>query len=198
MTAVTEIELFILKCAVLNKDLRRVLNRFDETRRVDEAFGSDTSIREYILQFDLQNRINASNMAEYYKIFYMLENDIRRLISDTLEAAHGADWWNTCVPLPVKEEVAKNQKRELDAGIALRSENALDYTTFGQLGDIIRANWTDFAGMLSNQSALNRVLFSLNMSRGTIAHCGVLAEDEIDRLKLNVKDWFRVLAGPAK
>ncbi len=137
-------------------------------------------------------------MAEYYKLFYMIENDIRSLISDTLEAVHGANWWNTCVPQAVQDEVAKNKKRESEAGITLRSERDLDYTTFGQLGDIIRANWSDFAGMLSNRSALGRVLHSLNMSRGTIAHCGLLAEDEIDRLKLNVKDWFRVLAGPSK
>lgn len=78
----------------------------------------------------------------------------------------------------------------------MRSTNDIDYITFGQLGEIIKSNWDAFAGMLSNQSALNRVIYSLNMSRGAIAHCGLLADDEIDRLKLNVKDWFRVLAGP--
>jgi len=67
-----------------------------------------------------------------------------------------------------------------------------------QLGDIIRENWSDFAGMLSNPSAVARVLSGLNMLRGTIAHCGVLADDEVDRLKLAIRDWFRVLEGPTK
>jgi hypothetical protein len=61
---------------------------------------------------------------------------------------------------------------------------------------LIRANWSDFAGMLSNQSAVSRVMSALNMLRGTIAHCGILAEDEVDRLKLAIRDWFRVLEGP--
>jgi hypothetical protein len=39
-------------------------------------------------------------------------------------------------------------------------------------------------------------MFSLNTLRGPIAHCGLLAEDEVDRLKLSVKDWFRLLEGP--
>jgi hypothetical protein len=96
----------------------------------------------------------------------------------------------------VKDEVKKNRGREAQAGVTLRSDDEIDYTTFGQLGDIIRENWIDFAGMLSNQSAVNRVFSALNMLRGTIAHCGVLAEDEVDRLKLAIRDWFRVLEGP--
>ncbi len=32
-------------------------------------------------------------------------------------------------------------------------------------------------------------MFSLNMLRGPIAHCCPLSEDEVDRLRLAVKDW---------
>ena len=102
----------------------------------------------------------------------------------------------TCVPPGVLDEVRKNREREAQAAVTVRSEDDIDYTTFGQLGDIIRTNWSDFAGMLSNQSAVSRVMAALNMLRGTIAHCGVLAEDEVDRLKLAIRDWFRVLEGP--
>ena len=105
-------------------------------------------------------------------------------------------WWDTHVPQNIKEELKKNRNREAQAAVTLRSEDEIDYTTFGQLWDIIRENWVDFAGMLSNQSAVCRVLTGLNMLRGTIAHCGVLAEDEVDRLKLAIRDWFRVLEGP--
>ncbi len=34
---------------------------------------------------------------------------------------------------------------------------------------------------------------SLNMLRAPIAHCCPLAEDEIVRLRLTVKDWFRLM-----
>jgi hypothetical protein len=135
-------------------------------------------------------------MSQYYEVFYMLENDIRRLIQDTLDEAHGNEWWSTHVSQHVKDEVKKNRDTEAKAAVTTRSDAELDYTTFGQLGDIIRENWSDFAGMLSNQSAVSRVFTNLNMLRGTIAHCGVLAPDEVDRLKLAIRDWFRVLEGP--
>jgi hypothetical protein len=33
---------------------------------------------------------------------------------------------------------------------------------------------------------------NLNMLRGPIAHCSPLAEDEVLRLQLTVRDWFRL------
>ena len=192
------LELFVLKCATISSALRRETSKLGQSQYVDDPLigGVGGDLVPYINQFDLRNRINAMNMAEYYRLLYMLENDIRELIEDTLGAVHGASWWQKCVPQAVREEGSKNLKRESEAGISLRSNRDLDYITFGQLGEIIRSNWGDFAGIFSNQPALSRVLSSLNMSRAAIAHCGILAEDEVDRLRLNVKDWFRVLAGP--
>jgi hypothetical protein len=190
------VELFVLKCAVIESGQRAALAEYDTGRADRSTNVDDEQLEPFIKQFDLANRKNAAHMSRYYEIFYLLENDIRRLIVETMEAAHGPKWWDTHVPPGVLEEVRKNRDREAQAGISVRSEDDIDYTTFGQLGDIIRANWADFAGMLSNQSAVSRVMSALNMLRGTIAHCGVLAEDEVDRLKLAIRDWFRVLEGP--
>jgi hypothetical protein len=190
------VELFILKCAVIETGLRASLAEFAKGGSSALSQADDEQLEPFIKQFDLANRKNAAHMSRYYEIFYLLENDIRRLIVETMEAAHGPQWWDSCVPPSVLEEVRKNREREAQAAVTVRSEDDIDYTTFGQLGDIIRANWSDFAGMLSNQSAVSRVMAALNMLRGTIAHCGVLAEDEVDRLKLAIRDWFRVLEGP--
>lgn len=189
------IELFVLKCAVIQSgvDAENIAANPDYARDL-ENWGDN--LEPFIRQFELANRRNAVKMARYYELFYLLENDIRRLIGETMEAAHGPDWWDTHVPQGVLDEVKKNQEREAKAAMSPRSEDKLDYTTFGQLSDIIRENWSDFAGMLSNQSAVIRVLSGLNMLRGTIAHCGLLADDEVDRLKLAIRDWFRVLEGP--
>lgn len=196
MMDMNKIELFILKCAVIESSLRASLEEHAEPDvSPDESFTRD-KLDPYIRQFDLENRKNAVKMARYYQIFYMLENDIRQLIVETLEAAHGAAWWETKAPQGAKEEAKKNRTREEQAGVSPRSDDEIDYITFGQLWDVIRENWADFAGIMSNQSAVGRVLSGLNMLRGTIAHCGVLAEDEVDRLKLAIRDWFRVLEGP--
>jgi hypothetical protein len=196
MTDAHTIELFILKCSVIQLELsNQLLENDGGSAQLGDEFLGDR-LEPYIKQFEFENRRNASRMSAYYRIFYMLENDIRRLISETMEASHGADWWHTHAPQSAREEAKKNREREEKAAITLRSDDEIDYITFGQLSEIIKDNWSDFAGMLSNQSAVMRVLSGLNMLRGTIAHCGVLAEDEVDRLKLAIRDWFRVLEGP--
>uniref|UniRef100_UPI0035AEB7FA Swt1 family HEPN domain-containing protein n=1 Tax=Phenylobacterium sp. TaxID=1871053 RepID=UPI0035AEB7FA len=163
---------------------------------VSEDIKNEAVVKSFIGQFSAEVRANAERMSEYYKLFYMLENDIRKFIDDTMIDAHGLGWWDAHSPPSAKEECKNNQKREVEAGVTARSDNELDYVTFGHLGDIIRANYILFGGILSNEKALGRAMFSLNTLRGPIAHCGLLAEDEVDRLKLAVKDWFRLLEGP--
>jgi hypothetical protein len=196
MSSDDRIELFLMKCAVAEGELRKKLLQHSPVEAASIIRQSAKELDRYIKQFDIDNRRNATRMSFYYEIFYMLENDIRTLIVQTLKEAHGDEWWTTRVPQQVREEATRNRKREAEAGVSLRSENDIDYITFGQLSDIIKDNWSNFAGMLSNAAAVTRVLSALNMLRGTIAHCGLLADDEVDRLKLAIRDWFRVLEGP--
>ena len=48
---------------------------------------------EYYPQFEQQVRIEAASMAQHYELFYCLEQAIRKLITETLEEAAGANWW---------------------------------------------------------------------------------------------------------
>lgn len=193
MSSTERLELFFLKSASLQMALSSSMPQ--RTMATADQL-NDKQLQSAIGQFPSALIETAESMAEFYKLFYLLENDIRRLIDDTLTEAYGSSWWNEYAPQQVVDEVRKNQVREEELGVTSRSDKELDYTTFGQLGDIIRQNWDLFGGIISNQKALGRVMFSLNNLRGPIAHCGVLAEDEIDRLKLTVKDWFRLLEGP--
>jgi hypothetical protein len=186
-----DLELFMLKCASL-----KIVSHDLGPQSSEAVTNRETVPDGMVAQFSKEVRDNAVRMSEYYKLFYMLENDIRKLIEDTLREAHGSDWWHTHAPNSAKEECKTNIQREVEAGFTNRSDSELDYISFGQLGDIIRHNWALFGGILSNQKALGRVMYSLNNLRGPIAHCGVLAEDEVDRLKLTLKDWFRLLEGP--
>jgi hypothetical protein len=193
MNIYDQVELYVLKCAAV----KLAVDKQSPSAGSDAvAAVKSEDLVQSVGQFSLVVRENAQMMAEYYKLFYMLENDIRKFIDETIADEYGVGWWNAHSPPSAKEECNANQKREAEAGVTSRSDNELDYVTFGHLGDIIRANWVLFGGILSNEKALGRVMFSLNTLRGPIAHCGVLAEDEVDRLKLAVKDWFRLLEGP--
>ncbi len=133
-------------------------------------------------------------MSKHYELFYCLEQSIRKLITETLQDAEGPDWWNSGrIPQKIHQDVATRVQRELESGMTRRSERLVDYTNFGELSVIITSNWALFSTVLSNQRAVERVMNNLNLLRGPIAHCCPISDDEIDRLDLAVKDWFRMI-----
>ena len=132
-------------------------------------------------------------MAKSYEIFYCLEKTIRKMVSDIMKDTHGDAWWNTKVPLHIKDEVKKRIKQESDAGVTIRSAEEIDYTTFGELGIIIKSNAVAFGDIFTNPNGIDRVMSNLNTLRAPIAHCSKLAEDEELRLQLSVRDWFRLM-----
>lgn len=175
----------------------------DELRQIEQSFGIElghmgrgdaTSGVAYYPQFEQSVRVEAAEMSDNYEVFYCLEQAIRKLITETLEDAEGTDWWNSArVPSDIKADVASLVKKERDNGITQRSERMIDYTTFGQLSVVITSNWDIFEPILKNKRGVERVMANLNLLRGSIAHCCPMQEDEIDRLRLAVKDWFRMI-----
>lgn len=175
----------------------------DELRHIEQRFGIElghmpktevASAVAYYPQFEQIVRLEAAGMSENYEVFYCLEQAIRKLIVETLEEAEGADWWNSARIAPdLKNDVAGLVKKERDNGISPRSDNFIDYTTFGQLSVIITSNWNLFEPTLKSKRAVERVMANLNLLRGPIAHCCPMQEDEVDRLRLAVKDWFRMI-----
>jgi hypothetical protein len=158
-----DVELFLLKCAPLKLAADAALR--GETV-MQESADIERDLKASVSQFSSELRQTADAMAEFYKLFCMLENDIRNLITETLTDAHGADWWDSHTPQSAKDECKANQQREAEFGVTSRSDRELDYVSFGQLGDIIRHNWDIFGGIISSQKALGRVMHALNNLRG--------------------------------
>jgi len=186
-------ELFILKSAAISADLSRVAAEHRlRVERSDVERATDALIAPYMEQIDFAIRTSAERMAEFYQIFYMLENHIRSFVSDMLLEEIGANWWDTAVPEIIKKYAQDNKSKENKEGLPPRSKNLVDYLTFGHLGEIIKSNWTIFTGVFPDCEVerLERVVARLNIARGPIAHCGYLPEDEVVRLKLAIKDWF--------
>lgn len=175
----------------------------DEFRQIEQRFGIQlghtpkaeaASAVAFYPQFEQSVRLEAAEMSENYEVFYCLEQAIRKLITETLEEAEGADWWNSArIPSDIKSDVAALVKRERDNGVTPRSDRMIDYTTFGQLSGMITANWDLFEPTIKSKRGVERVMANLNLLRGPIAHCCPMQEDEEDRLKLAVKDWFRMI-----
>lgn len=191
-----DIELFVLKAGATNAQLRQALQAPDLALvRSEIEHASDKLVASHLEQVDPSIRQNAERMAEFYKIFYILENDIRNLVEETLTDVIGEAWWDAAVPPAVKDSVKRNMERESDEGLIARSDREIDYTNFGELGEVIKANWNAFAGIFANTTinGVQRVIKKLNLARGPIAHCNLLTEDEVVRLKLTVRDWYKLM-----
>jgi len=175
----------------------------EELRTIEQKFGVElghvatpeaASAVAYYPQFEQSVRGEAAEMSEHYEVFYCLEKAIRRLIVETLEDAAGAGWWTSgCIPPTIATAAAALVQKERDNGITPRSDNLLDYTTFSELSVIITSNWALFEPTLKSKRAVERVMSSLNLLRGPIAHCCPMQEDGVDRLRLAVKDWLRMI-----
>lgn len=183
--------------AMTNMLLEAELDKIEKLYDIDlgRKAKSSSEIEEvYYPQFDKYLREEAKRMSAHYEVFYCLEKSIRQLIIDIFEASEHEQWWDTQVPDQIKQQVQKSIKHEKQSAVTPRSTEPIDYTTFGQLGEIIKANWPLFGGVVFNDmKAMEKVMSNLNSLRNPIAHCSPLAEDEVLRLDLSLRDWFRLV-----
>lgn len=190
-----KVKAFGMTNMLLESELDKIEDRFSiklrESQKKDDV--QNAIEQAYFPQFTEQLRSEAAAMARNYELFYCLEKTIRKQISQLLEATKGVDWWNDkVIPQQIFLDVRKRIHREHESGITPRSSDELDYTNFGELGEIIKANWQIFASIFNNIKAVEKIMSNLNSLRNPIAHCSLLAEDEKLRLELSLRDWFRL------
>jgi len=196
----------------MNRNVENLIRSFgmsgylvtEELRSVESSYNielehaparSEQEETKYYPQFEQTVRAEAASMSQHYELFYCLESSIRKLLSDNMQDAEGANWWDSNrIPEKIRNDVTNRIQREVDSGVTRRSDDEIDYTTFGELSVIITGNWDMFGTIFNSRRAVERVMSSLNLLRGPIAHCCPLTEDEADRLILTVKDWFRTMA----
>jgi hypothetical protein len=184
------IKFFGITSQLIEHDLNQVEREYAVDLRRDHRPAADVD-EAYYPQIENEIRAEAAAMAPHYEVFYSLETTIRRLIRDQLQEAQ-PDWWEKRVPEHVRKEAEKRKKREEETGFTRRSDEPIDFLTFGELSEVIKTNWDVFGAVFSNAKAVERVMGNLNTLRGPIAHCAPLAEDEVVRLRLSVRDWFRL------
>ncbi|MGA3293682.1 MAG: Swt1 family HEPN domain-containing protein [Candidatus Acidiferrales bacterium] len=189
MSIADDLKLFGMQNLILESELRKLE---DSGVRIEHV---RTIKKEEVVDVDLfENDIlqQARKMADFYALYYSLENSIRRLISERLSEKHGATWWADRVPEGVRNAVKDKQQDERDTTMSIRSEDPLSYTNFGELISIFDQNWDDFSDTLRSKKAMQSILSQFNKIRNVVAHSCELNEDEITRFKLLVKDWFRI------
>lgn len=136
----------------------------------------------------------AMRAAEAYKLFFVFEGYLREFVAEVLSADSTVSWWDK-VPQDVKDEVAKlEETEEAKAWMALGSRDKSALLTYPQLLRIIDNSWKDkFAESVRDKTLIQEARM-IGHLRNTICHMTAIPEEEIDRVKQVMRDWFRVVA----
>lgn len=189
LSAEQRLKIFGMQNLMLEADLARLEKDGIDLGHAQTLVTSDVVDVE-LFEADILKQ--ARKMASFYVIYYSLENTIRRLISGVLAEQAGGNWWEERVPTGVRDAVAEKQQKERDSVMSIRSPEPITYTNFGELIDIINANWDDFSDVIRSKKAMQQTLSQMNQLRNVIAHSCELREDEITRFELLVRDWLRL------
>lgn len=191
---IDKIHLFCLKGALIESALQNLQSQGIHVKPKKRSEEERLVLRDFVPQFSAGIRFRAAEMAHYYEIFYALESHIRELILTTLEAETVPQWWENCVPKDIRDRAQAAREREVNRAVTPRSQELLVYTTFGELGQIILANWDKFESVFKSKKGVEEIASRLNLLRGPIAHNAILERDEVVRLMLSIRDLFRLMA----
>jgi hypothetical protein len=145
-------------------------------------------------EFSAQIVDGAEKMARLYVAFFCFENSVREMVAHILRDAHGDTWWDTKVPPAIKKKVSDRKDQEQkNKWHQPRSRTEINYTDFGDMPGIILNNWSDFDDLFDSQEWVKSRFGDMEKSRNVIAHNNVLEEAEIDRIRLYLQDWARIV-----
>jgi hypothetical protein len=149
---------------------------------------------ESLAPFGVQRRRNALLMGRLYAILHAFENEIRSLITETLDENIGAGWWETdAVPSGVKKIAESRYKTALkDSWLEGSKSDRIEFVDFGDLSAIIIQNWQHFS-VIPSQEWLKQRMLELEKCRNFIAHNRMLQDSEFQRIYMYISDWNKVI-----
>lgn len=164
-------------------------------RKNKRHFGpEEMAITRKALAFDMLDPgllSDAHRMSIVYTAIHAFENTVRQLVVSSMAEAHKEVWW-TKVPERIQKKVAG--RMEEDSRFrwhGARGGSEVTYCDFGDLSSIIVTNWTHFEDLLVNMEWSKSVLNTLEMSRNIVMHGGILAQEDVERIGMNIRDWIR-------
>ncbi len=136
----------------------------------------------------------AVKASEGYRLFFSFEAYLRELVVDVLSKDSASNWWDK-VPKDVQEEVAKlEETEEAKRWMALGSRDKTALMTYSQLLRVIDVCWkVGFEDLLRDKSLLTEARLLTHL-RNTLCHMTVISEEEMERIRQTMRDWFRVVA----
>ena len=159
-----------------------------DTKQAEERL-----LSEALAPFNVATRNNALEMARLYSVLHCFENEVRKLIRETLAEKEGPDWIDK---LPAKTKTfAEGRQATAFADSWLEGEKSdlLGFVDFGQLSAIIIEKWASFEDIIPSQHWLKQRMDELEKVRNFIAHNRMLLPSEFQRIYLYIADWNRAV-----
>lgn len=138
----------------------------------------------------------ATAAAEVFKLFFVFENFLRDFVLETLSELDRTNWWDK-IPKDVQDEVQKMEETEQQKQwMALDSRSKLALTTLPQLLRIMddTRNWNDIFKTIVRDKFLIQEARGISHIRNTACHMSDIAEEEVNRIRQVMRDWFRVIS----
>jgi hypothetical protein len=189
---------FVFKAMLLNTELdtlREMGALITEAPSLANIPSEDRKETVSIDEFPVPIRLNAIKMSAVYMAFFAFENSVRALIKERLGST-GVDWWSRLVPKGVRDKVLGRQKKDGEnKWHAPRAIDEIAYTDFGDMANIMVANWENFEDVFPSQDWIKTRLSDLEQSRNALAHNNVLGDRDIGRIKMYLEDWLTQVGG---
>jgi hypothetical protein len=150
-------------------------------------------------QYDLAPLMPASvhqslAAAEAYKLLYVFENYIRKFVLEVLSDAPAITWWDK-LPPDVRDEVTRlEQTEEAKSWMALGSRDKSALLTYPQLLRVMEHNWGSLFEDLVGDKSLIASARTIGHLRNTVCHMTMIPDEEIERVRQTMRDWFRRVA----
>lgn len=159
-----------------------------DTKQAEERL-----LSEALAPFNVATRNNALEMARLYSVLHCFENEVRKLIRETLAEKEGPDWIDK-LPAKAKAFAEGRQKTAFaDSWLEGEKSDLLGFVDFGQLSAIIVDKWDSFEDIIPSQHWLKQRMDELEKVRNFIAHNRMLLPSEFQRLYLYIADWNRAV-----
>ena len=137
---------------------------------------------------------SASRASDAYKLLFVFENFLRAFALSVLSESDPEHWWDK-VPKHVRDDAEELEKKEeTKAWMALSARTKLSLATYPQLLDVIDQCWKEgFDGTVRDKSLIQEARHISHL-RNAIGHMTAIPEEEIERIRQVMRDWFRMVA----
>ncbi|HUA67977.1 MAG TPA: Swt1 family HEPN domain-containing protein [Candidatus Saccharimonadales bacterium] len=136
----------------------------------------------------------ATATSDAYRLFFVFENYLREMIVRVLSKDGTEAWWDK-IPPDVQKEILDNaETEEMKGWMALGSRDKSSLMTYPQMLRVIDENWkTHFVDLLRDKALIQESRHITHL-RNTVCHMSSIPEEEVERVKQVMRDWFRIVS----